>query len=91
MKGFGAVFVDVDKKLQTKALYYDYNGCKLAVEYVEKQRNGLSFLGVIFDSPIIARVDIYLGAAPIGGYKRGDFVVMDDFLYSEPQAIPHYY
>ena len=87
VKGFGAVFVDVDQAFLTKAVYLDKYGCVLAKEFVDPQNKGLSFLGVIFDKPIIARVDIYLGSRPLAPQKSrpGDFVVMDDFLFSEPQ------
>jgi hypothetical protein len=47
----------------------------------------LSFFGIVFDDPRIARVRITSGSVALGpddGRKR-DVVAMDDFLYGEPQ------
>ena len=49
----------------------------------------LSFLGIVFDDSRIARVRITSGSVAPGrddGGKR-DVVVMDDFLYGEPQPV----
>jgi hypothetical protein len=55
---------------------------------------GLSFVGAVFESPIVARVRITSGNTPIdaavldnaitGGNR--DIVVMDDFIYGEPRV-----
>ena len=49
----------------------------------------LSFFGIVFDESRIARVRITSGdtAGPDDGQKR-DIVVMDDFIYGEPHALP---
>jgi hypothetical protein len=51
-------------------------------------------VGVQFDRPAIARVVLTLGdAAPAAGVNdvssggTADVVVLDDFLYSEPQTV----
>src|SRR5262249_47356306 len=52
--------------------------------------NGLSFLGVSFDAgERVARVRITAGNTPLGPPEGGgiDVVVMDDFIYSEPQPV----
>mmetsp|Transcript_10662 Transcript_10662/g.15417 ORF Transcript_10662/g.15417 Transcript_10662/m.15417 type:complete len:251 (-) Transcript_10662:145-897(-) len=86
-KGFGIVFVDVDKKNTTKMQLYDIDDCLIAEEYVEPNSGGLSFLGFYFREAIIARVIVTLGDRPINkSYKSSsDVVVCDDFIYGEPQ------
>jgi hypothetical protein len=50
----------------------------------------LSFLGVVFDKPIVARVKIEYGSGPLGPADSDsyDAAVMDDFVYGEPQPLP---
>jgi hypothetical protein len=47
-------------------------------------------LGVTFTTERIARVRITTGNSSLGPNDGGavDVVVMDDFLYSEPQVVP---
>ncbi len=49
----------------------------------------LSFFGIVFDDARIARVRITSGSVPPGpdDERKHDIVVMDDFLYGEPQPI----
>jgi hypothetical protein len=54
-----------------------------------------SFVGVTLEEPIITRIVLTLGEVPIGprvddvsSGGAGDVVVLDDFLYSEPQQQP---
>ncbi len=90
--GFGAVFTDVDLADTTTIEYFDVNGTSLALESVEVADGGLSFLGVNFDSGILASVQITLGTSTIGPdddpVNGIDIVVLDDFLYSEPIPVP---
>lgn len=80
------MYVDVDRRRVTSATYLDRRGCVLTRQFVDPRDRGLSFLGVIFRRPVIARVVLKLGDAPISR-RNGEFVVLDDFLYSEPQPI----
>src|SRR5436853_415795 len=50
----------------------------------------LSFLGVSFTTERISRVRITTGNSSLGPNDGGelDLVVMDDFIYSEPQVVP---
>src|SRR5262249_18323050 len=50
---------------------------------------GLSFFGVVFPDARVARVRITAGNRVPGAddTQRGDVVMMDDFLYGEPQGI----
>ena len=89
--GFGAVFTDVDRKNITKIEYLDINGNLLSSQFVEPgpvQRESLSFLGVAFDAgEEVYMVRITSGDRALTGKKSlgKDRVVMDDFIYAEPQ------
>jgi hypothetical protein len=55
----------------------------------------VSFVGVVFESSIVARVEITSGQRALGADVQDlsdggnlDLVVMDDYLYAEPQPIP---
>ncbi|MEM9065971.1 MAG: hypothetical protein AAGB51_10825 [Planctomycetota bacterium] len=92
-RGFGAVFSDVDIWGSTFIDYYDVNGDKLGSYTVETgptEDGSLSFLGVSFDDVIVASVRIYSGNQALGGLEYGgiDLVVMDDFIFGEPVAVP---
>lgn len=97
--GFGAVFSDVDqpdghrhRKASTRIDYYDVNGERLYSSAVPASPGdgGLSFLGIVFADARIAYVRITSGNAEPGkdDTDHHDVVVMDDFLYGEPQPLP---
>jgi MYXO-CTERM domain-containing protein len=97
VSGFGAVFTDVDLANISSIALYDLGGQLLQSVAVPTADNGLSFLGVSFDSgERIARVRLTLGnTAMSAGINDGvvggvfqDIVAADDFFYSEPQAVP---
>lgn len=94
VKGFGAVFSDVDVAGSTHIAFYDSTGALLADLEAPAQSGAqqFSFIGAVFDDAIVARVVITSGAAALaagvkdvsaGGTK--DLVVMDDFIYGEPR------
>jgi hypothetical protein len=96
--GFGAVFTDVDEpngqapvgKHSTLIEYFDADGTRIFTGFVPSAPGdgGLSFFGVVFDNARIARVRIRTGdARPGGDDGPKDIVMMDDFIYGEPQAI----
>jgi hypothetical protein len=90
--GFGVVFTDVDIFGSTSLEFFDLNGLSLGVFNAPVQNNGLSFVGVSFDSgELVGSVRITAGNAFAGiGFPDGpgvDVVAMDDFIYSEPQAV----
>lgn len=92
VSGFGAVFTDVDKDGRTKIEYLDIDGNLLHSQTVErgpKSKESLSFLGVAFDEgEQVYLVRITSGDRAIGKRSRGrDEVVMDDFIYAEPQPL----
>jgi len=95
VRGFGVVFLDVDKVGSTGLKLYGADGSLLiAVRApVRSDARGVSFVGVIFPDPIITRVTIVAGDGILapneidvsqGGVH--DIVVMDDFVYGEPIA-----
>ena len=96
VQAFGAVVVDVDKPNTSRLQAYDKAGTLIAdvPVPVRKDPDEYSLVGVSFDAPVIARVVLTLGDTPIGpdvdDVSSGgiaDVVVLDDFLYSEPQPL----
>jgi hypothetical protein len=88
--GFGAVFTDVNTDDSTKIEYFDVNGNLLFSRNVlpgPTNRGSLSFLGVGFDTANVFLVRITSGDRILKVPNR-DVVVMDDFIYGEPQALP---
>jgi Ca2+-binding RTX toxin-like protein len=87
VKGFGAVFTDVDAVGSTWIDFYDAADKKLARLVAPTSAQGLSFAGAVFDTERVFRIQIAAGSAPLGPEVgvAGDVVVMDDFLYGLPQ------
>jgi len=89
VKGFGAVFTDVNDGHSTKIEYFDVAGNLLLSRNVlpgPTNRGSLSFLGVGFDTASVFLVRITSGNR-ILKTPNLDVVVMDDFIYGEPQAL----
>lgn len=100
-RGFGAVFADVDQPdgggpgskrgnrgASTLIRYYAEDGRLLYSSFVPASPGEatVSFLGIVFDAAQIARVRITSGeVAPGADDDERDVVVMDDFLFGEPQ------
>jgi hypothetical protein len=94
--GFGVVFSDVDRGGSASIKLFSADGHSLG-QYqapVRTDANGFSFVGVVFEDPIVARVVINSGQAPLargvldvsdGGNR--DLVVFDDLLFGEPHGI----
>lgn len=94
--GFGAVFTDVDAEHETKMKFMDKHGCHIAEVYVPAQAKGLSFAGITAwtqgkwqPEPVIAEVEKVLGDVALAHAQQGhgDVVVMDNFIYGEPQPM----
>ena len=99
--GFGAVFTDVDEPdgkglrrnrgASTQIQYFGADGKVLFSSFVPASPGdaSLSFFGIVFDEALIAGVRIISGdVAPGPNDGRRDIVVMDDFIYGEPQPLP---
>ncbi len=89
--GFGAIFTDVDLPDSTKLEFFDGDGDLLLSQFVEPDPEGLSFLGVVFDQPVVSKVRITSGNVPLrlgledDPFGTGvDVVAMDNFIYGEP-------
>ena len=88
--GFGAIFTDVDLPESTKLEFFDRDGDLLFSQFVEPDPQGLSFLGVAFDQPVVSKVRITSGNVSLGRgldddpFSGVDVVVMDNFIYGEP-------
>ena len=93
VRGFGAVFSDVDL-LGTTIEYFDVNGASLGVFDVPTATGNqtFSFLGFIVDpgDPLIRSIRIVTGNSALGPNESAtvDLVVMDDFLFAEPHGVP---
>lgn len=100
VSGFGAVFSDVDLQNTTTIQFFDADDVSLGLFNVPRgdpastSGNGkLSFFGAIANAgERIARVRIITGNSALGPNDQNgnpvDVVVMDDFLYDEPEIIP---
>jgi hypothetical protein len=89
VNGFGAVFTDVDRPSTTALELFDPFGISMGTFFAQPTNTGLSFLGIYFDAgERIGRVRLVNGNTAIGPSDSPDFdvVVMDDFIYGEPQA-----
>jgi hypothetical protein len=89
VRGFGAVYTDVDRKESAAFTYFDRRGRSLGTYSVPVSKNKLSFLGVVFRRARVARVRIKYGNRKLGPDDGGksDVAVMDDFIYGEPQPL----
>jgi hypothetical protein len=86
---FGVVFTDVDFANVTSVAFFDELNQLLGTFFAPTFDNGLTFLGVSFGAgEMVSRVRITLGNSPLGPNDGGaiDVVVLDDFLFAEPQA-----
>jgi hypothetical protein len=103
--GFGAIFTDVDQPdgsgpgekrgnrgASTLMEYFGADGELLYSSFVSASPGdgSLSFLGIMFNDALIARVRITSGNVAPGpdDDRKNDVVVMDDFIYGEPQPLP---
>jgi hypothetical protein len=94
VRGFGAVFTDVDLIETTSIEFFDFANQSLGVFTAPVLDKGLSFLGVSFDNATIGRVRITQGnlGTPFAENPNAvefpsDIVAADDFIYSEPGAL----
>jgi len=102
VRGFGAVFTDVDQPDGTAVTGVAHRGSTL-IEYFDKSGRlifssfvpaspgdgSLSFFGIKFDDARIASVRIKTGNVAPGPNddRQHDVVMMDDFIYGEPQLL----
>jgi hypothetical protein len=96
--GFGAVFTDVDqpdgghgRRASTQIECFDRRGKRIFISSVPASPGdgSLSFFGIIFSDARIASVRITTGDVAPGPNddRQHDIVMMDDFIYGEPQVL----
>lgn len=87
VRGFGAVYTDIDRRENTAFEYFRADGRSLGKFAAPVSKRGLSFLGVVYPKAIVARVRIKYGSGKLGpdDGRSYDAAVMDDFLYGEPR------
>jgi hypothetical protein len=94
VSGFGAVFTDVDLANTTGLDFFGASNQSLFSAFVpagDTPNASLSFLGAIANAgEHIARVRITTGNRPGGPPQNAnvDVVLMDDFIYADPLAVP---
>lgn len=94
VNGIGIVFSDVDRDGAASIEPFAADGESLG-RYVAPLRSdaaGHSFVGVVFEHAVVARVAVVSGAAALAAGRNdvsqggpADLVVTDDFIYGEPQ------
>lgn len=88
VKGFGAIFANVAIPFRTTIEYYSPEGVLLGKYSARVAPKGLSFLGVQFPSPMVAKVRVTFGTAAPGvaddPANGVNIVAADDFIYGEP-------
>jgi hypothetical protein len=101
-RGFGVVLSDVDapdgsrqgnRHASTLIEYYGVRGELLFSSFAPASPGNatFSFFGIVLADARIARVRITAGATPgADDTSRVDVVMLDDFIYGEPQAINNY-
>jgi hypothetical protein len=103
VSAFGAVFIDVDqpegsgpgrqanRRASTLLEFFDASNRRLFSGFAPASPGdgNLSFFGIVFPDARIARVRITAGPTRTGQDENPgrDIVVMDDFIYGEPQAL----
>jgi hypothetical protein len=101
VRGFGAVFTDVDQpdgrgplaaqRSSTLIEYLDKDSRILFSSFIPASpgNGNLSFFGIVFGDARIAAVRIQTGDVAPGPNddRRHDIVMMDDFIYGEPQLL----
>ena len=90
------IHVLLDRSGSTRILLLDANDVIIADIPVPGRPGAkeFTFIGAVFESPLIAKVQIFSGDAALDATRQDlsaggtrDLVVMDDFIYGEPQPV----
>jgi hypothetical protein len=94
--GFGVVFSDIEHPGSGMLRLFDADGRSLGTYLAPPCPGGISFVGVKFPQPVVARVEIISGKGALGSESfdvssrndgpARDLAIMDDFIYGEPIA-----
>jgi hypothetical protein len=94
VSGFGAIFVNSELSSTSSIQYFDPKGTSLGTFFVTT--GGLQqfeFLGVLFSTERVARVELRSGTDPLSGATNDNLgggvnvVALDDLSYAEPRAL----
>lgn len=88
--GFGMVYTDADfGGLPVLDFFNAQGGLLHSITGLATDNFGLGFVGSVFDRAEVARVRVTIGGSgdPLDP-NASDAVVMDDFIYGEPQPVP---
>ncbi|HSV15097.1 MAG TPA: hypothetical protein VLI90_12635 [Tepidisphaeraceae bacterium] len=101
-RGFGAIFLDVEQS-NSSYIEYFHNNDSLGKFFVQPGASGQpEFLGVLFNSPVVTKVEVHPGSSPLFFFHNGhvsagqadiskggteDMAAVDDFLYAEPASV----
>ncbi len=99
VRGFGAVFTDVELAGAVSLEFFDVNNNSLGVHSAPAfvfsggdSFDSFSFVGAVFESALVSRVHIINGGYDLGlnllDATRNDTVAMDDFIFGEPTVVP---
>jgi hypothetical protein len=92
VRGFGAIFRNVEVASTTTVEYFDAAGRSLARVSAPVGTSGQAeFLGILFPDPSVAKVEIATGTTALGptdSPPATNVVALDDLVYSEPQPLP---
>jgi hypothetical protein len=92
--GFGAIFLNVQSPNTSGIAYFDPSGAMLGRFFAPTgTKQQAEFLGVLFGTERVARVEITSGTSPLSGATNDgppgvNVVALDDFAYAEPQPLP---
>jgi hypothetical protein len=92
--GFGAIFLNVESANTSSIAYFDPSGAMLGRFFAPTgSKQQAEFLGVLFPTEKVARVEITSGTSPLSGATNDsppsvNVVALDDFAYAEPQPLP---
>ncbi len=98
--GLGIIFSGVDDNQFAAMSFFDLDGMLLDLPGIDsnvltaaEEPEGLSFIGVVFDDPVVAKVSVVSGSESFlsnGLFTEsgGDRIVMDDFIFGEPTPVP---
>jgi hypothetical protein len=91
--GFGAIFLNVQSANTSSIAYFDPSGAMLGRFFAPTgAKKEAEFLGVLFGTATVARVEITSGTSPLSGATNDSLpavnvVALDDFAYAEPQPL----
>lgn len=96
VRGFGAIFTDVEVADAVKLDFYDASNNLIlsrsapAFPFSGDSFKSFSFVGASFPTAVVSRVHITNGGFDLGLTQFGvdDSSAMDDFIYGEPIAVP---